>query len=366
MGLEDHVERVRGALAKRMGGKSYLRPQGLIDAIAQDLRESPLTVRQCIGRLAKESWLEGVSHEGVPFGQVKIIGQVQAAPDNPERQKWLAAIARKGVNAKDGDALAPLSTKLAPFSDEEMGYIIDGLVQLRANLSEEAGRHRFLVSAKYLMGSSKLLDELPSSALRSFGISVELFPRHPLYVVVAGPPSPKAVVLVENPAAFELAAKTLAIEDCTFIATFGFGLSKASEEFGTQLAGMVEEGFSNAVTLAREGASPLSAKELLAHRNITFWGDLDIAGMQIYERIARHLPTITLSALYDPMIEAITMGDNRHPYVSAVGKQGQTMFQATREDVQTMLSYCHEWAVDQELVTASQIEEFAGKPFVFR
>jgi hypothetical protein len=366
MGLEEHVERVRGALAKKMGGKSYLRPQGLIETIANDLRESPLTVRQCMGRLVKESWLEGVSHDGVPFGQVKIIGLVQPVPNNPDRQRWLAVMTGKGVNLSDFEALTPLSAKLAHFSDMEMGFVIDGLIQLRANLSVEIGRHRFLVSAKYLMASSKLLDELPSSALRSFGIAVELFPKHPLYVVVAGGPSPEIVVLVENPAAFELAVTTSAIERCAFIATFGFGLSKASEDFGNQLAGMVEQRFSNAVTLVREGSKTPSVKELFAHPNITFWGDLDIAGMQIYERIAKHLPAIQLSALYEPMIEAVTIGNNRHPYVSAVGKSGQTAFQTNREDSLMMLDHCREWAVDQEFVTAGQIEQLANRKLLVK
>ena len=82
----------------------------------------------------------------------------------------------------------------------------------------------------------------------------------------------------------------------------------------------------------REGSTPPTARELLAHPNITFWGDLDIAGMQIYERIGRHVPAITLSALYGPMVEALTVNDLRHSYVAAVGKSGQLMFSATRED----------------------------------
>lgn len=64
---------------------------------------------------------------------------------------------------------------------------------------------------------------------------------------------------------------------------------------------------------------------------------------------------------YLPMIDAVTAGDNRHPYVTAVGKSGQSMFSATREDSKSMLNHCCKWAADQELVTASQIEIMAGK-----
>lgn len=363
MGLEEHVERVREALIKKMGGKSYLRPQGLIEAISRELMESPLTVRQCMGRLAKEAWLEGVSHDGTPFGQVRIIGHVPAAPADPDRQRWLAVMAARGINANDSEALASLSAKLAPFSVRDMGFVVDGLIQLRANLSAESGRHRFLVSAKYLLGSSKLLDELPSSSLRAFGIPLEHFPSHPLYVVVAGCPAPETVVLVENPAAFELAISTSAISKCAFIATFGFGLSKSQEDYGNQLAHMAEDRFASAITLTREGSSCPSARELLNHPRITFWGDLDVAGIQIYLRLKKNIPNLCFSALYKPMLASLNTEECSHPYVLATGKAGQAKMDEipknSDQDAMALLSKCLLRGVDQEQVTASLIEAYA-------
>jgi len=60
------------------------------------------------------------------------------------------------------------------------------------------------------------------------------------------------------------------------------------------------------------------------------------------------------------MVEALTVNDLRHSYVAAVGKSGQSMFSATREDSRRLLGYCQDWAVDQELVTTKQIEQLAG------
>lgn len=239
--------------------------------------------------------------------------------------------------------------------------ILDGLARLREEQSQLAGTPQFLVSAQFLCASSKMLSRLGSRAIKAFGIDLAKFPAHPLYIVTAGATNPQAVILVENPAAFELATKTAAVERCVFIATFGFGLSKVSEDYGNQLAAIVENGLSGAITLTREGSSVPPARELLKHENITFWGDLDIAGVQIYERIAKRIPSLKLSALYQPMIDAATAGDNRHPYVAAVGKSGQTMFSATREDSRAVLRYCSEWAVDQEFVTESQINVLAGE-----
>lgn len=130
MALEEHVERVRAMLIKKMGGKSYLRPQGLIDALATDLGESPLTVRQCMGRLVREDWIEGVSPDGSPYRQVKIIGNVPIEPPNLDLQRWLSVIDRAGLPEQSREVLAPLSAKLSAFSDSEMGYILDGLLSL--------------------------------------------------------------------------------------------------------------------------------------------------------------------------------------------------------------------------------------------
>jgi len=267
----------------------------------------------------------------------------------------------KRLSKVDREALSACGASLADMDVALYPQVLDGLVRLRDDQDDLVGKPAFLVSANYLLGSSKLLGKLGARAIKAFGVDTSRFSDHPPYVITAGSANPHAVVLIENPAAFELAATTSAIERCAFISTFGFGLSKSTEEFGYQLAGMVETGFSNAVTLVREGSKTPSARELLKHPNITFWGDLDIAGMQIFERIAKWLPDVRLSALYGPMIDAVSTDANRHPYVSAVGKSGQSMFQPIRNDAVAMLNYCCKWAADQELVTEKQICELAGQ-----
>ena len=368
MGLEEHVERLRAALIKRMGGKAYLRPQKLVETLATDLSESALTIRQCMARLAKEGWLDGVSSDGSPFRQVKIIGHVPVEPPDPNLLRWISVLGSSELSEHEQDVLKPLSAKLSAFSDSEMGFILNGLLQLRANLHAESGRHRFLVSAQYLMGSSKLLDELSSTALRSFGIPIDVFPSHPLYVVVAGCPSPKVVVLVENPAAFEMAVSTKAVNQCAFVATFGFGLSKSQEDYGNQLACMVEERFADAITLTREGSTCPSARELLNHPRIMFWGDLDVAGIQIFLRLRKSIPALRLSALYQPMVTSLRVPEYSHPYIAAVGKDGQNKMSITcvngDQTVQGLLNLCASRGVDQEHIKKLQIETLASLELV--
>jgi hypothetical protein len=362
MALEEHVERVRTLLIKKMSGKAYLRPQGLIDDLATDLTESSLTIRQCMGRLAKEGWLGGVAPDGSPFRQVKIIGHIPAVLPNPDMQRWHSVMDRKGIPQQERKVLSPLSAKLSAFSDSEQECVLSGLLQLRANLQHEEGRHRFLVSANYLVGSSKLLSALDSRALRAFGIDVDRFPSRPIYIVVGGnTQSPRSVVLVENPISFETAVVSEAAQSCLFVCTFGFGLSASTNDYGNQLAGVVESG--NAHVLNRSTGPSPRLNEILNHPDIQFWGDLDTAGMQIFCRLAAKLPNIKLSALYSPMLEAIKREGMRHPYVDAVGKEGQSsmVVKTSRHDVQSLLVLCQKFAVDQEFVTSEEVARLAGQ-----
>lgn len=362
------VARVRAAIIKLMGGKSYLRPAGLVESLIKETGETSITIRQALARLVREKWLDGVSALGEPVGQVKITGEVPPPPPNPDLDRWRSVLQDVGVLEQDTATLLPLYKSLACFHAATQRHVLQGLLRLRENMEQEAGRHRFVVSAGYLIGSSKLLDALPASALKAFGIQVDRFPRHPLYVVVAGCAKPETVVLVENPAAFEMAVATGAVRRCAFIATFGFGLSKTEDDYGKQLANMVEERFAGAITLMREGSSCPTAKELLNHPNITFWGDLDIAGVEIFLRLRRSIPGLRLSALYQPMLEGLDVQPSAHPYVSAVGKNGQLdryRRDLWEEDIASaVIAKCTTRAVDQEYVSPEYVEQYAGQALV--
>jgi hypothetical protein len=365
MGVEQTVATVRAAVIKMMDSKSHLRPSGLIESLVRETGEPRISVQQALARLFREKWISGVSAHGEAIGAVKIIGHVPPPPPNPDLDRWHGTLEEEaGLEERDVLALMPLYKPLACFDAVTQKQIIAGLLHLRENMEQEAGRHRFVVSARYLIGSSKFLDSMPAPALKAFGIQVERFPSHPLYVVAAGCAEPETVVLVENPAAFEMAVVTGAARRCAFIATFGFGLSKNEDDYGKQLASMVEERFSSAITLMREGSSCPTAKELLNHPNITFWGDLDVAGIQIFQRLKRNIPSLSLSALYKPMLEKLEGPAGSHPYVPVVGKPGQQDRYATVrcEDliVEKILARCSTRGVDQECVLPEQIEQFAA------
>lgn len=358
------VEAVKSAIIRKMDGKIFLMPKGLIGSLAKESGEDPLAVKQALARLSKAGWIDGVSPDGTPFGQVRILGVVPAKQVNPLQELWLEALRSESLSDEETRSLSACWKSLDGFGLHDLRAIASGLRRLKQDQSSLAGTPAYIISARYLLGSSKLLGEIPDRALAAFGIAVDRFPGHPPYVVVGGCANPKTVVLVENPASFELAMSTEAAKRCVFIATYGFGLSKANNEYGNQLAGLVESHFSGVITLVREGSSCPPVRDLFRSGNITFWGDLDPAGIQIYLRIKQRLPQLELSALYRPMIDMLDTPSCSHPYVTATGKAGQidmkTKSQNGEEAAARLLDRCGERGVDQEYVSPDDISMFAG------
>jgi hypothetical protein len=332
--------------------------EAIMKALVEDFGD-PIEIRKALQRLKLDQKVEYTSgSRGEPVSAFITVHKPIDAPP-PHVECWRRTLNAMTLGKDDRAALDSMGMVLQDFDTSEMAALISGLLKLRAEQNAVAGHPSFVVSATYLLGSSKLLSSLDMRCLREFGIDAGLFPSRPPYVVVASAETAEAVILVENPVAFEIAVRSEAIRRCTFVCTFGFGLSNAGNEYGMQLAGAVESG--NAILLHRTHGGSNELAKILDHPQVHFWGDLDMAGMQIYERIARRIHGLQLSALYSPMIEAVNASGRRHRYVTAVGKSGQTMFSATRHDVAQMLRYCSEWAVDQEIVAPNAIERLAGK-----
>lgn len=354
---------IYGWLCKMVRGNdtNRIRTKTALTKLGSDISHDSIEIRKALLALRADGKVEySTGSHGEPISA--FITVILPKAEIPAHVSvWKAVLSQSGLQNDDLVALESIGCSLAGFDQGDMERLLAGLVRLRQEQTQVYGQCDFNVSAAYLLGSSKLLSTLDSRSLRAFGIGIDQFPARAPYVVVGGNAnSPAAVVLVENPIAFETAVKSLAADRCLFVCTFGFGLSAAANDYGNQLAGIIETG--RAVVLNRSGGSVMSMDQVLGHGSIHFWGDLDIAGIQIFERIAKHIPLIELSELYRPMIEAIASGDNCHPYVAAVGKAGQTMFTAARNDSKAMLSHCHKWAVDQELLSQSQIESLAGHP----
>lgn len=358
-------ERVYTWLCKKSKGSAAgkLRCSGILDKLRTEVVNDPVSLRKALIHLRTEQLVEyAAGQHGEPIsGFMTVVRPPQEVP--PHVETWSAVLGDAPLSEADKLALLSMGGAMEGFSAEDMKTLLNGLVRLRTNQAQHFGEQVFSVSAMYLMGSSKLLSTLDGKALRSFGIELDRFLPRPVYVVVGGNvEAPIAVVLVENPVSFEAAVESAAARHCLFVCTFGFGLSATTNDYGNQLAGAVEAG--QARVLNRSiGVAP-TLRDILQHQRIQFWGDLDTAGMQIYCRLASSVPAIELSALFEPMVEAIRHDVSRHPYVSAVCKdgQGRMTVRTTRSDVQELLHLCERFAVDQEFVSADDIARLAGKP----
>lgn len=270
-------------------------------------------------------------------------------------------LCEQGLNEADREALLSLGEVLKDWELSDLYRLARGMVALRDDIHDLQGS-RYQISARYLLGSSKLLDALPSKALRAFGIDPYRFSGAPSYVITAGPAEPECVVLVENPQAMELALQTEQGKRIAWVATFGYGLSHSGDEYGQQLARLVEQG-KGLITLVRDGTPP-AIEDLLQHPRLYYWGDLDREGLRIYWRLKSCLPQLQLSGLYQPMQAMIENTDLHHPYTSLVAKPNQNIWHCSEPGVVQLLKACTERALDQEALNPDFIREYAHTAYI--
>lgn len=357
-------ERIFQWFLKRSGNNDSgkVRASGVMAKLCTEVAGDPVALRKALKNLQAEGHLVfSADTRGEPISSfITVIRPTVTAP--PHADLWQTVLEDSDLSESSIAALRPLYANLEGFDARHMEVLLAGLIKLREEQHLVAGQPSFVVSASYLMSSSKLLSALDGKSLRLFGIDIDKFTARTPYVMVGGGgEAPQTVILVENPISFEVAIQSAASVQHTFVCTFGFGLSNSSSEYGNQLAGAVETG--RATLLRRTEGLHKSFDKLIQHPEIHFWGDLDIAGLQIYERIASRIPHLKLSALYEPLIKAAANPACRHPYVTAVGKAGQitqNTFKPSRKDSEAMLGYCGKWAVDQEIVSDYDIQMLSG------
>lgn len=362
MSTSDHIAMVQAAIWNLMGATGKcLRPTALISRVTKETGLNPIEVKITLGALSRDKWLEGITSDGTPIGNVTVTVPRPIVAIAPALLAWRNAIAEAGLGDADRLALEDVHPRLNGLYASDLKTIAAGLSLIRSSQDTLTGMPSFIVSARHLIGSSKLLASLAPTSLKMFGIDTKQFKDATPYVVVAGPPDPISVILIENPQAFEWAIQAGIADRHALIVTFGYGLSRNGDDFGRQLVELVEHKKSSLIPLVRAGA-PATLDDLLAHPNLFFWGDLDPEGLRIFERLRKHLPQLRLSAMYQPMIDALQAG-NCHPYVDAVGKGGQDTVnpKGLSSDVMPLFEICRERGVDQEYVSIHDITVLASK-----
>jgi hypothetical protein len=348
------------ALRKLMAGRDSLQPKGLIERISNASGISQIDVKVVLARLTRQGAVQGISHQGDAIGRV-MLTLAAPAPSLPDSHgRWSHALRNSGISDAEISALLPCHERLSDFPDDDLGLLIRGLLLLREHQTVERDVPAFIRSARYLLGSSKLLGNLPAAALRAFGIEIDTFPNAPAYLVVAGPESPEAVLLIENPHSFEEALAAGCADRIALVATYGYGLSRSGEAYGNALVESVGAGTS-LIPLVRRGNPPIPGV-LFRHPRIFFWGDLDREGLRIYSALRTRIPAVRLSAIYGPLCEFVRQRQG-HPYTKATAKNTQRDAGDVPDDAIALVTLCESRAVDQEIVPREEIARLCASAF---
>jgi len=342
----ENIDRLVSVLRK--SNNKALNPGELTERLSRKASLPVVEVRACLLELRKRGWVCSADWDdrGIPLAKLSV--QLPPEPLKPHEARWTEALHTAQLTEKEIDVLIPVASAIKEMPAAEMSALIDGLKRLRDDMSSLAGERLYDVSSRYLVGSSKMLKVLPSRILIEFGINLDLLSGPPRYVKIAGAKEPKATVLIENPHAFESAVLADPSNEYCWISAEGYGLSKQGEEFGDQLTNMVAN---------RKGVITLSRRSLFVdfqaaltwgNGSLFFWGDLDLAGLDIYGRLKNVLPSIQLSPLYKPMIEILKNGGG-HSY-AGVQKERQTLGNFSYPEILELAPICKEKGVDQELV----------------
>lgn len=351
-------EKVIATLWALMGAQNFLQGKGLVGRIAEKSGIAPLETKMTLGRLARKGVVKGVSEHGEAFGRVSLTIEPPKREVPISLVRWREALRAAGLDGSDAETLAPCHERLDDFSDADLRDLAIGLVALKSSQGEERNTPRFVVSAKYLLGSSKILGALPIPTLKAFGIDIDSFPDAIPQVIVAGPETPEAVLLIENPHSFEEVVAAGCADRIALVVTYGYGLSRSGEAYGNSLLEAVTQA-DRLVPLTRKG-NPPSPKALFKHSKILFWGDLDREGLRIYASLRKGLPALRASALYLPMFEAMKRGFS-HPYAKAVAKNKQGTTEHVPDDVLSLVGCCSDRGIDQEMVGREVIARLASR-----
>jgi len=223
------------------------------------------------------------------------------------------------------------------------------------------------VSARHLMGSSKVLAKLSRQMLAATGLPRRLHAPSPRYILCAGPSEPVATLLIENPCAFENAIRSGLTDDVAIVCTFGFGLSYLGSELW---AGDQAPQHDRPIRIVRDGTPP-PLGQLLAAEKVFLWADLDLAAMNIFRSLKDAIPQLRMSAIYEEMVPMLSDPARSHPYTALFDKSGQlSRYQGGSavpsrfddEDVAMLQAACSARAVDQEAVEESSIRRLGAQP----
>lgn len=349
------------AVVLKMAKGNSMRASTLMEGLGSKLRIDAFEVKGLVRELYQAQRLRYTpDRQDLPAtAMIEIVRPAKVM--TLAEESWLAALEESGLSAEAKLAFAPCSTKVADLSPQDMlnlAQCVAGLSQASPAALAGAG---FNVSARAIMGGSKVLAALDTRTMQALGLPTRLKTSSPRYVVCAGPPDPVATLLIENPRAFENAVRSGLGDTVALVCTYGFGLSYLGQAW-------VEDMHSEdqPIQIVRAGR-PGSLSALLQAPEVYLWADLDLAALSIYRSLKSTIPQLQFSALYEVMMEMVKDEKRSHPYAAIFEKEGQVAGSVpapspTDAVLQAVWDSCRIRAVDQEAVLETDILQHGPKP----
>lgn len=358
--MDEAAQALLAWLRRRVGSQGRkLRAAGLPTKAALALQTDSLVIRGAFRDLRAAGLISYAADTmGLPYtGFLNVTAEDVPQPE--ALQAWRSALEAEGVEPILADALLPSYGVFEELDEADKRLAVKGLMRVR-HRPPSGAEFGFSLSAREILGSSKVLDRLTPQARRLLGI--DRVASTPRYVVVAGPPKPGAVLLIENSTTFEEAVRAGLASQLTLIAAYGYGLSILSDSAGWALVESIRGG--RAAVLSRTGGGH-RLEDLLQHDQLLFWGDLDREGLRIAMALRQRLQKLQLSALYGPMCIMAANRATSHPYAALTAKANQLPWVQSGDALMDRLAaVCATRAVDQESVDLTRHSDLAGQPFV--
>lgn len=357
--LSEEAAAVLAELRRMAGTNGKLRTSSCIPRLASTLGMPRIAVDEAIRDLYRARLLQyqADGRELPASGYLVVV--LESMRSDPQEAAWQYALEAAGIGQAESGALSALASVLGGLTPQDLTVLARGLRRLSEidqAATDDAG---FNVSARHLMGSSKVLSMMSGRMLEALGLPMRLRNSSPRYVICAGPPQPVATLLIENPRAFENAVSSGLSEEVALICTYGFGLTYLGQEW---LHTSETPEHDRPILIVR-GGSPPPLNELLRARRVLFWGDLDLAAISIYKALQRTLPELQMSRIYEAMLPMVQDVELSHPYGHVFDKSGQARGYTADNSEPLELDpaclvlwrACQVRAVDQEAVPESTI-----------
>lgn len=365
--LQEESAQVLAALRRMAGESGRLRTSSAAVKLCSALGLPRVSVNEALRELYRAG-LVSYQPDGQQLPASGYI-RVQAAAVEPAAHEifWRQALEDAQVESGVAVFLAQLAPAVADMNATDMQVLARAFQALNGLSAESTDDAGFNVSARHLMGSSKVLAKLSRQMLAATGLPRRLHAPSPRYILCAGPSEPVATLLIENPCAFENAIRSGLTDDVAIVCTFGFGLSYLGSELW---AGDQAPQHDRPIRIVRDGTPP-PLGQLLAAEKVFLWADLDLAAMNIFRSLKDAIPQLRMSAIYEEMVPMLSDPARSHLYTALFDKSGQlSRYQGGSavpsrfddEDVAMLQAACSARAVDQEAVEESSIRRLGAQP----